>query len=471
MVFSSTIFLFVFLPLFLIGTLVSSRISPNARNLNIVVFSLAFYVFGAGLYTAILIASIFFNWMFAPLLASRKQDRLLLALGLAINLLPLLVFKYLGFLFDLSSRYFLTPFLSLELPAIKLFLPAGISFYTFQAISYLMDVRRGEIPPERSLLDFAAYTLLFPQLVAGPIVRYAEIREKLHQASIDIGCFNAGIFFFGTGLARKMLLADPLGRLSDQIYGLPATEITNLMAWIGTLAYSLQIFFDFSGYSAMAIGLGLMIGFDFPDNFNQPYRAHSLTDFWRRWHMTLSRWFRDYLYIPLGGNRKGSVRTLFNLWIVFLLCGLWHGAALTFVAWGAWHGLLLLIERLAKSHLGFEPRGLPGSIATLLLVMVGWVLFRSSDFDQAGYMLAKLAFIDTNGVSLFAWPYYLSTYHVVLFAIAGSVAVLPLDRWQLREKLASTDASWAALGGLALLILAMAALADNGFNPFIYFQF
>jgi alginate O-acetyltransferase complex protein AlgI len=471
MVFSSAVFLFLFLPLFLIGAFVSSRFGPTARNLNITVFGIAFYIFGAGIYTLILLGSILFNWMYAPVVAKHKESRAVLVVGIAINLLPLLVFKYLGFLFAVTSRYFFTPFLALDLPVINLFLPVGISFYTFQAISYLIDTRRGEILPETSLLAFATYKLLFPQMVAGPIVRYAEVHDDLHKSRITLDQINGGIFFFGMGLAKKMLIADPIGVLVDRIYEQPAHAVTTLLAWVASIGYSLQIFFDFSGYSEMAIGLGLMIGFNFPDNFNQPYRAHSISDFWRRWHMTLSRWFRDYLYLPLGGNRHGPLRTLVNLWIVFLLCGLWHGAALTFVVWGAWHGLLLCLERLARNYLNIEPKGIVGMVLTLLLVMIGWVIFRSENFGQAGYMLAKLAFIDQSGATVLGWRYIFTPYNTTLFVTGLIIALLPLNTGNMRQRLQAPRAPVAALAGIALLFLSIGALAANGFNPFIYFQF
>ena len=471
MVFSSTIFLFVFLPAFLFGSIVASRLGARARNLNIVIFSLAFYVFGGGIYTAILIGSILFNWAWARFVLSRTRSPWALAFGVVVNLLPLLAFKYLGFLFALTTQYFFRPFLSLDLPVLHFFLPAGISFYTFQAMSYLIDVHRRETPAEPSLLVFSAYKLLFPQLVAGPIVRYVEVRDSLRVARMTMDGMNAGIFFFGAGLAKKMLIADPIGRVVDQIYAMPADQVTNLMAWLANGGYFLQIFFDFSGYSSMAIGLGLMIGLSFPDNFHQPYRAQSITDFWRRWHMTLSRWFRDYLYIPLGGNRHGFARTALNLWIVFLLCGLWHGAALTFVAWGAYHGMLLIVERIAREKFKVEPSGLVGMVTTTVLVLLGWVLFRSQDFSQVRYMLAKLAFIDRSGVSVFDGSYYLTPYVIALFAAGLLLAWLPIDRWQLRTRLVGTRATQAALVGVALVAASIAELAASGFNPFIYFQF
>ena len=471
MVFSSAIFLFVFLPAFLIASIITSRMGPYVRNLNIAIFSLAFYVFGGGIFTLILLGSILFNWAYGRFVIARVKSNWLLALGVAVNLAPLLLFKYIDFLFEISTQYFFRPFLQTDMPVLNLFLPAGISFYTFQAISYLIDIHRRHTEPEKNLTTFAAYKLFVPQLVAGPIVRYVEVKDNFHNARITLDGLNAGIFFFGIGFAKKMLIADPIGHQVDAIYAMAPEMVTGFMAWFASIGYFLQIFFDFSGYSEMAIGMGLMVGFNFPENFRQPYRAHSITDFWRRWHMTLSRWFRDYLYIPLGGNKSGLVRTLINLWVVFLLCGLWHGAALTFVAWGAYHGALLVIERISKRAWNVEPRGIIGVAVTTLLVIIGWVLFRSKDFDQAGDMLAKLAFIDRSGVSPYSWSYYLTPYMTTIFVVGLVFAWLPMETWKVRDRLIGKWASAGALIGTLLCAASAAVLAAKGFNPFIYFQF
>ena len=471
MVFSSAIFLFAFLPAFLIGVVLTSRMGVYARNLNLLIFSLAFYWFGSGIYTLILIGSILFNWAYARFVLVKTRAPVLIGIGVAVNLLPLLVFKYTPFLFEISTQYLFKPFFALQLPALKLFLPIGISFYTFQAISYLIDVYRRDTEPERNLTTFAAYKLLFPQLVAGPIVRYVEVKASFHSARMSFDGFNAGIFFFGVGMAKKMLIADPLGHQVDRIFNLPPALVTGFMAWFADIGYFLQIFFDFSGYSDMAIGLGFMIGFVFPENFRQPYRAQSVTEFWRRWHMTLTRWFRDYLYVPLGGNRRGLIRTLLNLWIVFLLCGLWHGAAATFLIWGAYHGVLLVVERLFKRQWGLEPKGVLGVALTTLLVLIGWVFFRSATLGQAKIMLAKMAFIDRSGASLLGPSYFLTPYMITVFAAGLLFAWLPMETWNVRAKLVGERGAAAAFLGVGLLTLSIAALAANGFNPFIYFRF
>lgn len=471
MVFSSAIFLFGFLPAFLISAFLTYRLGVRVRNLNIVIFSLAFYVLGGGIYTLILIGSVLFNWAFARHVIKPGGRRGWLILAVVINLIPLIVFKYIDFLFGLTEALFFKPFLSMDVPILDLFLPVGISFYTFQAMSYLIDVYRGEHEAEEDLMTFAAYMLMFPQLVAGPIVRFAEIRRNLHESRITVAGLNAGLFFFGIGLAKKMLIADPIGFHVDTIYALTPDQVTVFMAWFASIGYFLQIFFDFSGYSDMAIGIGLMVGFAFPENFRQPYRAHSITEFWRRWHMTLSRWFRDYLYIPLGGNRHGTGRTVANLATVFLLCGLWHGAALTFLAWGAFHGLLLAIERVLKRTANIEPAGLFGVVLTTILVIFGWVLFRSADFAQAQAMMAKMLLLDTSGTSLVGWQYYVTPYMVTVFAAGLMFAWLPSETWRVRERV---QAGWGVAGGLTglvLIMLSVAVLSAKGFNPFIYFQF
>lgn len=470
-VFSSAIFLFGFLPAFLIAAFVSARFGVRARNLNLVLFSLAFYVFGSGLYTLVLIGSILINYLIGRHLIRPGGKQSVLVFSMVINLMPLIIFKYLDFFFSLTEAFFFKPFLSLQLPALNLLLPVGISFYTFQAMAYIVDIHRGRHGSERDLTTFAAYMLMFPQLVAGPIVRFGEIRENLHQTRITISGLNAGLFFFGVGLAKKMLVADPIGLHVDAIYALSPGDVTVFMAWFAAIGYFLQILFDFSGYSHMAIGIGLMVGFSFPENFRQPYRAQSITEFWRRWHITLSAWFRDYLYIPLGGNRAGTLRTIFNLTIVFLLCGLWHGAALTFLAWGAFHGLLLALERILKRTSGIAPAGLAGVILTTVLVIFGWVLFRSADFAQANAMMAKMLLLDTSGSSLFGWQYYLTPYMIAVFGLGLLFAWLPSETWRVRERV---QAGWGVAGGLmglVLIILSVAVLSAKGFNPFIYFQF
>jgi alginate O-acetyltransferase complex protein AlgI len=311
------------------------------------------------------------------------------------------------------------------------------------------------------------YQTLFPHLIAGPIVRYAEIRRDIPSRAVDLNMVARGATRFVIGLAKKVILADNLGQIADEVFSLPATELSAGSAWIGTIAYTLQIYFDFSGYSDMAIGLGLMLGFRFPENFNHPYRAASVTEFWRRWHMTLSAWFRDYVYIPLGGNRHGTLRTYSNLVIVFLLCGLWHGAGYTFIVWGVFHGALLVFERLVPANI--FPRGLAGHAWTLLTVMIGWVFFRSSSLGQSIEMLRALTF--TSGVpetALTTW-HLLSPDRIFYLLLGIAIVFVPAPRhvWGNSAPLMLVQRT----GTLALFLTSIIFLSSNTFNPFIYFRF
>ena len=276
-------------------------------------------------------------------------------------------------------------------------LPIGISFFTFQALSYIADVYTKHCPAERSIVRFGMYHSLFPQLIAGPIVRYVEIRSEIAFRSVSLIEITEGMTRFVVGLAKKVIIADHAGQIADAIFGLDAAQLTPSTAWLGAIAYGIQILFDFAGYSDMAIGLGRLLGFHFPENFADPYLSRSVTEFWRRWNMTLSRWFRDYLYIPLGGNRKGPLRTYVNLVVVFFLCGLWHGAGYTFIAWGLFHGAFLAGERFVLHRWAIVPRGVLGQIYTLVAVTVGWVLFRSGSFAQATDFLKEMLFMEPNG--------------------------------------------------------------------------
>jgi alginate O-acetyltransferase complex protein AlgI len=386
MVFSSNLFLFVFLPAFLAVLLLTPA---RFRNAFILFASFVFYAAGSGQLIWILAFSIVWNHLFAHAIA-KKRSRLILGLGVGVNLGLLGYFKYANFFWFEISSSLATMGITVDQSVLSIVLPIGISFFTFQATSYLIDVYRKVVAPAASLVGFGMYLANFPQLIAGPIVRYATIEKNIHHRPISLAGFNEGIYRFAIGLGKKILLADPLGELADQVFALPANELTTPLAWLGVSAYTLQIYFDFSGYSDMAIGLGRMMGFKFPENFDQPYRSRSITEFWRRWHMTLSSWFRDYLYIPLGGNRHGRSRTYFNLFLVFLVCGLWHGAAYTFIAWGLFHGVLLTIERILYNTRGIRPSGMPGFVLTLFLVMLGWVLFRSETLGAAWVYLSAL---------------------------------------------------------------------------------
>ena len=472
MVFSSPSFIFFFLPLFL----ASYYFAPTrARNAIILVGSILFYFAGAGYAAIVLILSVPFNQYVGRYITTHARSwnaKLALAFGIALNLLPLLLLKYLGFFGQsLTDGLALLGFNStMALP--EWLLPAGISFFTFQGISYLVDIYRGLIKPAPTLIDFGMYHTSFPQLIAGPIVRYLEIEDRVVHRPLRLEQVEWGIIRFCFGLAKKIIIADNMGAIADRLFALPPNQLTTSLAWLATGTYTLQIYFDFSGYSDMAIGLGSMLGFRFPENFNQPYRSQSITEFWRRWHMTLARWFRDYVYIPLGGNRAGPLRTYVNLLIVFFLCGLWHGAAYTFIVWGLFHGLLLVIERILRNRWNFEPSGLVGWAVTLVLVMIGWVFFRSSTVGAAVDHLATMFGHSRATEEIYTVGFYLTPDKMLFLALGVLISVFPIERFQGRGDGWIMSARY-PLQALALLSLvySVSQIAANGFNPFIYFRF
>jgi alginate O-acetyltransferase complex protein AlgI len=443
------------------------------RNWSILAISLVFYTFGAGSTVVVLVASIVVNQFLAARIepAPTVRRKALLAVGVILNLAGLAYYKYGEFLWRTAADALAAAGMQSlpEPPAIPL--PIGISFFTFQAISYLIDVYRREIPAAASYGEFATYHALFPQLVAGPIVRYREIRREMPNRRIDRTSMTEGAYRFCLGLGKKMVIADNLGTVADAMFALPPAELGFGDAWIGILCYSLQIYFDFSGYSDMAIGLGRLLGFHFPENFDQPYRSASVTEFWRRWHMTLSRWFRDYLYIPLGGNRRGQVRTFANLSIVFGLCGLWHGAGWTFIVWGFYHGALLIAERIAAAQLRWRPSGLPGIAVTFALVTIGWVFFRAPSLGDALTYLEAMFALAPPAIEYHSALSNLTPDIVSYLAAGLFFAFAPLDH--LSRLRFDRPRIMAAQLGFATANFAYSSLllAANSFNPFIYFRF
>ena len=470
MVFSSELFLYGFMPIFFS---LYYLIADRRKNWLILIASLIFYGIGAGSTVLVLLVSIVVNQFLAlriePAAAARRKA--LLAIGVAVNLFGLGYYKYGPFLWQLAGDA--VGALGLHpLPAAPAIpLPIGISFFTFQAISYLVDVYRREISVAGSYGEFATYHSLFPQLIAGPIVRYREIKSEMQQRPIGRIVLTEGAYRFCLGLGKKMVIADNLGTVVDATFALPAAQLDAGHAWLGIFCYALQIYFDFSGYSDMAIGLGRLLGFHFPENFDQPYRSANITEFWRRWHMTLSRWFRDYVYIPLGGNRHGRLRTFVNLWIVFFLCGLWHGAGLTFIAWGLYHGLLLILERFAHTQWNWRPSGVFGIAASFILLMIGWVLFRSPTLATAGHYLAAMALLGPQAGGFTAALSGLTPDVMFYLALGTFFAFAPLDRLaRLRFDSPAVMASQLTLSSLSLVYSSL-LLAANSFNPFIYFRF
>lgn len=471
MVFSSVPFLFYFLP-----ALIALYYATPWKNAVLLTMSVLFYAWGEGTYVAIILASIAANHGFANALARAdgRRRNWLLGAGIASNLALLGAFKYAGF-----ATTNLAALIGAEGAAwiAEPHLPLGISFFTFQAMSYLIDVYRRDAAPARSVFTTALYIALFPQLIAGPIVRYKTIARQLIKRRHGARKFAAGVQLFIVGLGQKVLIANVAAGPADRIFALDGSELSFAVAWAGAGAYAIQIFFDFAGYSNMAIGLGLMFGFRFPRNFNYPYTAQSVTEFWRRWHITLSQWFRDYVYIPLGGNRAGPWRTYANLTCVFLLCGFWHGAAWTFVFWGAWHGLFLVIERVGLAALLKKAWRPVRHLYLLMAVLFGWVLFRADSLGDAGmYYAAMFGFGAADSVVSDPRLFFSEGVRNVL--LVAALMATPLAeraiRWSRKAappilRAPSANVAWAGL--FALLFVSAASIAGGAYNPFIYFRF
>jgi len=479
-VFASLIFLFLFLPLTLA---VYFALPPRLGNATLLVASLAFYLWGEGLYAGIVLASIGFNFALGARIGDASdaaRRRRWLAAAVAGNLGLLAVFKYADFAvanLDVALAWIGRP--PVARPDIAL--PLGISFFTFHSISYAVDVYRGNATPQRRLSDFALYILLFPQLIAGPIIRYKDIAAQITRRERRLADVAEGVRRFVLGLGKKTLVANPLGAVADQVFAIAPPELTTPVAWVGIACYSLQIYFDFSGYSDMAIGLMRMLGFRVLENFRYPYVAQSIREFWRRWHISLSNWFRDYLYVPLGGNQRGVARAYGNLVAVFLLCGLWHGARWTFVLWGIWHGAFLVLERAGGDRL-LARAGRPLRHAyALAAVLGGWVLFRSETVDQARWFFLALAGLGAGPVSALKYPVRQYLDPLVLATLAAAVlGAMPIGRAMLgaTDRLGATRSGLRVPGfvGEALWIAAVlggacVALAAGTYNPFIYFRF
>ncbi len=462
MVFSSLYFIFIFLPVVCGGYFLIKWIFPQKlllRNLFLFVASLFFYAWGEPLYVFLMLVSIICNYFFAL-----RQNKAIFIISICFNLVFLLFFKYSGFLVSNFNFIFKTDFTVPELS-----LPIGISFYTFQALSYVIDVHRKKIEPQKNILTLALYICLFPQLIAGPIVRYIEIEKELNDRRESFDGFIEGLKTFMLGLACKVILANNLALVADGIFG-NFEEACPSVLWIAALSYALQIYFDFYGYSKMAIGLGKIFGFSFPDNFNYPYCASSITDFWRRWHITLSIWFRDYVYIPLGGNRVGLVRHIFNILITWLFTGFWHGASWNFVLWGLYWFAFLMLERLLLKPVLGKLRILP-HLYLLLVVYCGWILFRFTDV-RLGWTVFR-ALIGANGNRLSDFLTVTALQNNLFLLLASAIACTPLVK-QLSQRL-ERYAVWrgccASLFPVLLLLLSTCALVGESYNPFLYFQF
>ncbi len=466
MVFSSTIFLCVYLPLVLLGYYICPK---KGRNLFLLIVSLVFYAWGEPKYVFLMIFSILVNYIFGRLMdkhrENKKRLKLMLVLSVVIDIGLLSVFKYTDFIITNVNAIFGSSF-----DLLNIALPIGISFYTFQAMSYTIDVYRDDVRVQKNLIDFGMYITMFPQLIAGPIVRYADVQDQLAERSVTTADFSEGVMRFVVGLGKKVLLANQMGAVWSDIYALGG-DVSALMAWTGAIAYTFQIYFDFSGYSDMAIGLGRMFGFKFPENFRYPYQSVSITDFWRRWHITLSTWFKEYLYIPLGGNRRGLARQALNLLIVWSLTGFWHGAGWNFVMWGLYYFVILFIEKLFLLKALDKLPKFFRHVYALVLIIIGWVIFASDDVSVLLPYLGSM--FGANGAIGGMDVYTLLTKAVLLIICCIASTELPKKLFlsaagAMNEKAAFTLKSVLMI---ALLAMSMILLIGDSYNPFLYFRF
>ncbi len=473
MVFSSSIFLLYFLPVFLIIYFI---IGKRLKNLFALIASVFFYAWGAPDFIFIVLGSIVTDFYLVKWMnkSEGEKKKLLVAASVFLNVGLLAYFKYANFFVENINEILA----GIGIDQIKwtaVALPIGISFFTFQKMTYSIDVYRGVYHPLKKPTDFALYILMFPQLIAGPIVRFNEIANQIEDRSWNENNNNrlTGFFRFTIGLAKKVLIANVLGEQVDMIFGLEQVEFNTITAWIGIVAYAFQIYFDFSGYSDMAIGIGRMIGFDFPENFNNPYISQNITEFWRRWHITLGRWMRDYLYIPLGGNRVSIKRLYFNLWIVFLISGLWHGAAWNFVIWGAFHGLFLVADKLFLLKFYKKIGKIPSILITFFITLIGWVLFRVESMGQAGDYFHNMFNMNFGFDDIyFNNKFWFIMSAAVFFSFYGGFR--RIEKWQMKvfdkNKKSGTLITFFMIS-VMLFIISLGYITSSGFNPFIYFRF
>ena len=471
MVFSSLVFVCIFLP----TVLILHSVIPNRKVKNglLLAASLLFYAYGEPVYIFLMLASTLFNYLFAMLLG-RYRKKLLLALTVTVNIGLLGIFKYTGFALTNVNA-----FLGLSLPVPEISLPIGISFFTFQALSYVIDVYRGEVPVQKSYFKLLLYISFFPQLIAGPIVRYADIARQIDERTISVPQIAFGLRRFIAGLGKKVLIANAMGAVADYIFNHGAANLNIVAAWIGAVAYLMQIYYDFSGYSDMAIGLGKMFGFRFKENFDHPYISGTVQEFWRRWHISLSSFFRDYVYIPLGGNRKGKIRTVLNRLIVFFLTGLWHGANWTFIVWGLFHGFFLLLEEYIPV-IRRLPRFLT-RIYTLLVVTVGFVIFRADTIGEALLFITQMFRGTDFSAGIMSFTLQALTPYFLFMLLAAVICCGPfarLTQWIStleckQDRTVGENILQGATFVLAFLLLlwCIIRLAGGSYNPFIYFRF
>ncbi|MFC2097290.1 MBOAT family O-acyltransferase [Bacteroidota bacterium] len=475
MVFSSSLFLLYFFPVFIILYFITP---VKYKNYFALFASVLFYSWGGPRFIFIVAASIIADFYIIRTMSMTqegKRKNLFLALSVILNVGLLLYFKYANFFVD-NINSALTGMGFSNLSWTRVALPIGISFFTFQKLSYSVDVYRKVHKSLSKISDYALYIILFPQLIAGPIVRFHEIADQLVDRSKQYTIDNKliGFYRFVIGLSKKVLIANVLGAEVDRIFALGGAELNTPLAWFGVIAYSFQIYYDFSGYSDMAIGIGRMMGFVFPENFNNPYISWNITEFWRRWHITLGRWMRDYLYIPLGGSKVSTKRRLFfNLWVVFLISGLWHGAAWNFVIWGGFHGLFLVLDKIFLIKFTKKIGQIPSIFLTYLITLIGWVLFRASSIDHAFVYIKKMFSTDIRDKGLELTP-DIWIILIIAFFFAFFAAISGVEKWQnkmLNEKYKLKPAILMTMAAIIFFALCVASITSSGFNPFIYFRF
>ncbi len=467
MVFSSMTFLWIFFPIvFVLGMIIRK---PAIQNILLLIASLIFYAWGEPSYIWILLASITLNWAFGMLIAKfDAHKKLFLVLDIIANLGLLGYYKYTNFFFDTVRKVIPSA------PVTSIVLPIGISFFTFQAMSYVIDLYRGRYEVQKNPLNLALYISFFPQLIAGPIVQYKDIDAQIMNRTVTSEKVASGIRRFIYGLGKKVIISNLVAVSVDKLFGLEITEMTTPMAWCAALLYTLQIYYDFSGYSDMAIGLGRIFGFEFLENFNYPYISSSIREFWRRWHISLSSWFRDYVYIPLGGNRKGEVRTYFNLFTIFFLTGLWHGASWNFVGWGLYHGFFMIIERIGLGKF-LDKHKVIGHIYTILVFVIGWVFFYVTSV-RFGFAVVGRMLMPWTSPAVSGSVFTMMSTQTILAAIAGLIGCGILQTIFGTKKLAPIAARWKnsipeAIYLCVVLFYSILLLANNTYNPFIYFRF
>lgn len=477
MVFTSTIFIFIFLPIVLFSMFL---IKSKYRDMLLLIASLIFYIWGGPQYIITIFISILINYCFGLLIKSsqdsKQRKKILIILAIAFNLGMLIIFKYGNFFVSNFNNVFKFMGMNTNIIIPKIALPLGISFFTFQGLSYVIDVYRGKAEVQKSIIKVALYLSLFPKLTQGPIIKYADIEKEINCREITLDGLYIGLRRFIIGFAKKMLIANELGIIADKIFAIQGSDLTTLITWIGIICYTLQIYYDFSGYSDMAIGLGRALGFNFTENFNYPYISQSIKEFWSRWHISLTSWFREYLYFPLGGNKCSKIRSYTNQMIVFALSGLWHGANWTFLFWGIYHGAFLVIEKIEAGRITNKIWWPLRNVYAILVIMIGWVFFRADNISYAVQYIRNM-FIYKPSTNLYYPSLYIDN-KVALILIIAIVFATPITKFCKKRMNTISNLtikyiliSISDFGGILLFVLSLIVLSSTTYNPFIYFKF